>query len=374
MNAKHYRLTSVVVVLVLGLMLWVAVRVPTYYGGESRKPEDETSAEISHELQEVSRIESEVSAADFCAARARPAPFPSSVLTPEQTEARAELDAAAEEIRERLANSTDEELLLVAAMLEEPTDRMELFTRAMRANSGNALVVWYAVDWCSEYHEQLGCPLTDWENQLLLLDSQNSEAWIRVAANRLEADEEQAALRALQQAAAASETRIYWPESIEMFERALAAAGGSSFSVRASSAIGFAASHLPNYGDYVNMCREQSAKSQEWAYACLAYGESSKRQGRTVIGLSIAESIQEIALESLADERLAEVTAKNELDYEARLAIVTDSEKLAALSIPSIFFGYLNAHRARGEVEAMAYLREEADRWLARYESVECGP
>lgn len=316
-------------------------------------------------------------AADFCAARDRNDAVPVGDLPPGPLETPAvDREGVPAIVKERLAVSIDAEHLLVAAMFEERIDRMELVKRAMAADKDNALVVWHAVNWCSKYHEQTGCPLASWESQLLRLDGQNSEAWIRVAANRLEAGDEQAGLRALQQAASASESRIFWPESIEMIERSLAAAGSFSFPERASSAIGIAASNSPNYSDYMNMCREQSAKSRDWAYACLAYGEVNQRQGMTVIGRSIAGSIQEVALESLADERLTEIAARNERDRQARLAVATGNSgsETLALSIPSIFFGYLDAFRTRGEMEAMTYMREEGDRWLARYENVDCNP
>lgn len=353
------------------------MRVAVTDSEEYREPTAAAADENVRAAVGIPDAEAEQLAADFCAARERQDAVPFGDLPPGPSETPAvDRDGVPAVVKERLAVSIDAEHLLVAAMFEERVDRMELIGRAMAANKDNPLVVWYAVNWCSKYHEQTGCPLVSWESQLLRLDGQNSEAWIRVAANRLQAGDEQAGLRALQQAASASESRTFWPESIEMFERALTAVGGFSFPERASSAIGMAASNQPSYGDYMNMCREQSAKSRDWAYACLAYGELSQRQGMTVIGRSIAGSIQEVALESLADERLTEVATQNERDRRARLAVArgnSGSETLA-LSIPSIFFSYLDAFRARGEIEAMTYMREEADRWLALYENVDCSP
>ena len=74
------------------------------------------------------------------------------------------------------------------------------------------------------------------EDQLLKLDGQNSEVWIHVAARRLERGDSKGALAALQRAASATETNAYWPDTIELLERGLAAAGGYSFPERASIA------------------------------------------------------------------------------------------------------------------------------------------
>jgi hypothetical protein len=174
--------------------------------------------------------------------------------------------------------------------------------RAVALTPIDAFVLWGAVHICAEEREANGCLLRDWEERLLKVDGQNSESWIRVAANRYKAGEPDSALDALRHAATAAETRAYWADTIGMVERGFAAGSDYAFSERVLMAFGFAASELSNYRDYVTMCKEQSAKNVDWAYTCLAYGELVENQGKTDMGVSIARSIQLLALEALGGE------------------------------------------------------------------------
>jgi len=134
-----------------------------------------------------------------------------------------------------------------------PASRVELIDRAVSLTPNDAFVLWGAVHICTEERDQTGCPLRAWENRLLEIDGQNSESWVRVAANRYQAGDQDKALDALRHAATSGETRAYWTESIEMIERGLAAGSDYSFPERAGMAFGFAASMLPDYGDYLSL-------------------------------------------------------------------------------------------------------------------------
>ena len=195
-----------------------------------------------------------------------------------QEEIRAQVDAF-NELKRSLSDSLSEsavaEHLHVAALFEhDSVRRVEFLEKAISSSQSDPFLVWSAVRMCSDSAVSLDCPVDDWEQRLIAVDGQNSETWVRIAANDYAAGEIDAALEAMQHAATSAETRIYWTESVEMIERGLAAAGGRyPFSERAGMAFGFAATLLPAYGDYTRMCVEQAPRSAEWAYTCLGYGE-----------------------------------------------------------------------------------------------------
>ena len=324
--------------------------------------------------------EIELSIADVCAAAERAATSAPITYSAEATNTQiAEYKDAIRRVKERLIVSLDAEHLHLAAILEtDPVNRIELITKALVSGWNDAFLVWDAVRICAEAREQTSCPMHVWQDRLLALDGQNSEAWVRTAANRLLAGDNEAALRALQRAASAPESRVYWSESVEMIERGFAAASDYAFAERAAYGFGIAGSNQPDYLVYVSMCNVESAKSQEWAYACLAYGELVERQGRTDMGQSIARAIQERALQSLEDdERLAAVVARRELARRKRLESSNARHALSdaiMISNPTFFSRYLTAIRSQGEITAKAYLREETDRWLRQHKDLECIP
>ena len=319
--------------------------------------------------------------ADICADVEQASTSGDSELSDEEMSARmAAYKDAKRQATERLAVSQDAEHLHIAALLESnPANRIELITNAMKSSRNDAFLVWDAVRICTRVLKQTTCPLQEWEDRLLTIDGQNSEAWIRIAANRLHRGDDDGSLRAMQQAATSPVSRMYWTERIEAAERSLAAAGGFSFPERASYGVGISAQSLPKFGDYTKMCREKGAKNQEWAYACLAYGERLESQGKTLIGQSIAYALQEIALESLGDdERLATVAAREENARQDRndLFLVARRNQAAIIgwSNPTIFYGFLATIRSDGEMAAQVYLQDETDRWLRERPELGCTP
>ncbi|MDZ7768224.1 MAG: hypothetical protein U5K38_03725 [Woeseiaceae bacterium] len=73
------------------------------------------------------------------------------------------------------------------------------------------------------------------------------------------------------------------------------------------------------------MCEERSSQSVDWAYACLAYGELVENQGKTEMGVSIARSIQRLALEGLGEvDKAAEVQQRIDTRRQERLDSIKD--------------------------------------------------
>jgi hypothetical protein len=154
--------------------------------------------------------------------------------SPEETQARVEaFNNLKQTLSNRLSVSSSAEHLHLAALLErESVSRIDLMARAVALTPDDPFVLWGAVHICAEERAAKGCPLRDWEERLLKVDGQNSESWIRVAANRYKAGESDSALDALRHAATAAETRAYWTETIEMVERGFAAGSDYAFPER----------------------------------------------------------------------------------------------------------------------------------------------
>ena len=268
-----------------------------------------------------------------------------------------------------LVSRSAENLTSVALMtVDEPRERLDALRRAMSVGRHEAIVVWSAVQICDRSRPDRNCPDQEWEDELLKLDSENSEVWIRLAASRYDRGDTAKALDALRHAATAAETREYWPETIAMLERALDSAGGYSFPQRAALAFSFAADNLPDYAPYVNMCGRQSRIDAEWAQTCLEYGRLLERQGKTEIGLSIAQTIQIAALESVrnTEEALAVAARRDEATGDRVSEAAGERADAFVLSNTRLFAAYLAALRQRGERVARAEAVAEANRLADR--------
>ena len=275
------------------------------------------------------------------------------------------------------ASSSAEHLHLLAAVFEDdPAKRLELLDRAISRSPSDPFLVWGAVRICSEPIQSVPCPLRDWEQLLIAVDGQNSESWIRIAANRYAAGQHGAALEALRYASTAAESRTYWTETIEMIERGLAAGSDYAFAERAGMAVSSAASQLPRYGDYIQMCEERSAQSVDWAYTCLAYGETLENQGKTEVSVAIARSIQIHSLEVLGDlDKAAKVQRRIDKRNLERLDWTKNVdpaiEKLI-FSNPTLFSAYLATIRSEGEENAQRKIIEEIERLIEQRSDLTC--
>jgi hypothetical protein len=295
-------------------------------------------------------------------------------------EIQAQIDAFNEEmlsLSDSLSASSSAEHLHLAALVEnDPRLRIELLDRAISDNRDDAFLLWGAVQICSEIDEPATCPLRDWERHLIAVDGQNSESRVRVAANHYAAGEHDKALEAMRYASTAAESRAYWTETIEMIERGLAAGSDYAFPERAGMAVGVAASKQPRYGDYVTMCKEQSAQNVDWAYACLAYGELVENQGKTEMGVAIARSIQKLALEALGEwEKAAEVEERLQARRQERMDLIGDYDAVTErliFSNSTLFYSYLAAIRSEGELAARRKIAVEIERLLEQQPDLAC--
>lgn len=279
------------------------------------------------------------------------------------------------EVAESLFVSASPEHLYAAAILEDdPARRVSLIAEAVFRNNLDPLVLWGAVQICTEHQEWIPCPLQEWERRLVAVDSQNSEVWARVAANRYARGEYVEALEAMRRASVAAEAHSYWPEIIAMIERGYAAGSSLPFAQRAAMALG--AAPLPTYDGIFTMCREQAAQSREWAYTCLAYGQLLERQGRTELSAVMSRAIQRETLQAAGDEERARaVTARIESHRQARIESrdPMDSVTLHLLvTNPAVFSTYLEAIRSEGEMAAVAEVSAMVEEMVQRQPELAC--
>ena len=375
-------IVSIVVIALLGLAAIVAMR-ETAVGTNNVEtaevvPSPSSSPSPKSATPELPDADLGSALKDLCARSAQESR--DSNWSPEETQAQIQaFNELKRGLSNRLSVSSAAEHLHLAALLDSGSaSRVELIDRAVSLSPNDAFVLWGAVHICTEERNATSCPLRDWEKRLLDIDGQNSESWLRVAANRYQAGDPDSALDALRHAATSAETRAYWTDTIEMVERGFAAASDYSFSRRANLAVGLAASELPHYGDYTMMCKEQSAKSVDWAYACLAYGELVEYQGKNEMGVAIARSIQKLALEALGElgkaaevEQRLQARRQERMDWYGDYNAVTDR---LIFSNPTLFYTYLAAVKSQGELEARLYLTEEIERLLEQQPELACAP
>jgi hypothetical protein len=274
--------------------------------------------------------------------------------------------------RERLLVSRDAEHLAAAALLSRNVRyRVSDITRALATGRQNPAVVWTAVQICAAANDQVPCPAQQWEEQLLKLDGENSEVWIHIAARRLERGDARAALDAMQRAASTPESNAYWPDTVELLERGLAAAGGYSFPERAMLAFGVAAANQPDYASQLKMCKAQSEANRAWADACLRYGETAEGRRKTALGQASARTLQIEVLEVVGDaESIAQVRARGR-----RTVATTDERRRADALItsgPRPFARFLAKVRESGESAGVAYMLEEAASLSTEPTQAEC--
>ena len=378
MSAPRRSLAGLLAVVVLTLLL--------YYFGQrenSESPDPAAPAPIAANVEPTALPPPTFPAADLrsaltevCSGNVAESAY--LVLTKEEIQAATEiLDELKSNLSERLSVSSTAEHLHMAALLEDdPGLRIELLERAIAKSPSDPFLIWGAVQMCSEAIEFTRCPLREWERLLIAADGQNSESWIRVAANRYAANDVNAALEAMRHASTAAESRTYWTETIEMSERGLAAASDLAFPERVAMAFGFAGAGVPYYQDYVSMCEERSSQSVDWAYACLAYGELLEAQGKTEIGAAVALSIQRVALQGLGD---VDQTAKVKQRIEARRQAQRDSTKdfnptatRLIFSNPAVYSAYLAAIRSDGEEAAQRQIAMEIERLIEERPDLAC--
>jgi hypothetical protein len=336
---------------------------------------------------------------DFCAsARVEQWSRDLLALSGDSREAYAQIES---DTAARLSSSRDPAHLHAAALLDKaaagmvevangaqdadpdsPARQVAWISRALDADPDNPLHLWGAVQICmtasAEWKEnRAACPLGEWQARLLEVDPQNREVWAYAAVNLLAAGDESGALEAMQKAGALAESRVYWPETVEMLERSLQAATDWPFMARATEAFGVASRTVVNELRPMSLCRDQSEVSREWAYACLAYGQRNELDPPMERLRQVAVALQQYALSALDEEdQLAQLDARWLGQRQRRLEVAQaiGSRAVAVAVNPTLFARFLQLVRELGEFDAQIAFDREAQAWVNRHQGADCVP
>src|SRR5690606_12704681 len=158
------------------------------------------------------------------------------------------------------------------------------------------------------------------------------------------------ALMAMQGAASAPTSTYYWPETIGLIERALAAQSPMPFFDRFNNAFGSAAAAaLPQLSHLSRMCRESAATNRAWGEACLAVGVLQGTRNATMLAGSFSDGLREEALGAMGDvDRAAAVAQEHERAKARSRARLSDTmiamstlQSTLMASDPARFHAYL---------------------------------
>jgi hypothetical protein len=346
---------------------------------------DESSASIA--VSNDGLLDSEVAqcaqmlkeAADFVSSE-RNATRPLQAADPNDEQRLSEAQLA--NAQRRLAASSDPEYFLVAMLLTPPgrptsndasaeARLLDFGDRATR--SGSKLLAWHALRECAAAKQS--CPIAHLEQRLLEADRGNAEAWVLVATMKYERGDAAGALAAMQGAASAPTSTWYWPETIGLIERALAAQTEMPFADRLANAFGAGASALPSQSNVLRMCNAEAPASRAWGDACLAFGTLRAERNETDMARTIAYLLRERVLTARGDrERAAEASTARALFAVERSssgrALADAMQGLQSVLIeadPGRFRAYLGAIQHFGErAGARMFLRQEVPPLLER--------
>jgi hypothetical protein len=282
-------------------------------------------------------------------------------------------------LQRSLAGSTDPEIVLTTYALDQastaesndPPDYTSLLELGLgAAGSDSPLVAWNALKACALAEEY--CPFPHLEQRLLEIDRDNAEAWALVATIRHRRGDVAGALAAMQGAARASSSTLYWSETLTLIERSLAAQTALPFAVRLVPAYDMTtAMGLPVQS---RMCQVESATSRAWAEACLALGTLRTETDNTILERGLGYSMREQALTALGDlEAAAEVAEEHALFSDERSAGGSDWSMWRArlqgalISNPGKWHAFIGAIQEFGEMEGLRqFLRREVPPLLER--------
>ncbi|WOJ98190.1 hypothetical protein R0137_06390 [Congregibacter brevis] len=275
-------------------------------------------------------------------------------LSSEQASAKMAADTAAF-VEVLSASSTSEHLHIAAHFESDSSEKLQLIERALSINPWEPMLSCGAVQVCLDVTPALECPLREWGQRLVDVDSDNSEAWAMVAANEFSSGRTDVALEALKRASAASESNMYWTDYIGAIERSLAATTNDEFPTRAVTSMSRAP--LPSYGHVLEMCRAAASLTDEWGATCIRYGRLLASQGRTEFGFAIGRAVERVVYEGLGDtDTVAFLKAKALIERKERVATGVEYSPafdVLMLSTPEGFHSYLEAIRTKGEATAL---------------------
>lgn len=274
------------------------------------------------------------------------------------------------------AHQADLDAYLTAFLLDRPEARVSTDPAALQrlgelglraAGSDSPLVAWHALRVCAEAGQS--CPFAELEPRLLRTLRANGEAWVLAASIRHQRGDAAGALAAMQSAVKSTTWSWYWPETIDMVERMLAARTTVPYPDRVGVAFDVGAtSGSPAQSYLLKMCRTESASSREWGDACLALGTWRAKHSQTEAAGGFAHPMRVDALRALGNFDGAAQAAADDARYQAGrqaggIELRTAKGQLAQALIesdPAQLREYLGNIRQLGETRgARQFLRQE---------------
>jgi hypothetical protein len=276
----------------------------------------------------------------------------------------AEYESQREQMLRVLEKSHDAEHLMVAALAARPDDAdraLMLLGDAAFRNPANPMIASQLLDLCLDTgHCSRARP--EMERNLVAADKANVLAWVQVARSRLSRDDEQGALSAMREAAAAAIVEDYLVEYAMTYDRALAASSDLEPYARMYAAFMHAAGVFASETLIFEDCRERAPDSAEWADLCIRVAERLEQDGRTMMLQSIGLGMQAILYKLVGDTREQERTLDRERAFRARFdPLLHRAVRVEELGDATVMRRFLEIFDASGELEAMQYLADEVE-------------
>jgi len=276
----------------------------------------------------------------------------------------AEFKAQQEQMLRVLRRSDDAEHLMAAALVswrDDADSALLLLGDAAARDPSNPMIASQALELCLEIgHCSRARP--EMERNLIAADKANVLAWLQVARSRLSRDDEDGALSAMREAAAAAVVDDHFTEYVLTFERSLAASTNHTAHERMGFAFGHAATAFSGSLLTSADCRERAPVSAEWSDVCVRVGERMESDGRTLLttalGIEMQASMYELSGDSRAHGRVLE---RLQAFREIYRPLVARSGRAERLEDATVYRRYLEIFDASGEVEAMQYLAGEVE-------------
>ena len=282
-----------------------------------------------------------------------------------------QVQVALNQLRRAAIDPSGDDALLASVLLvpradtspQDAADQLrELGQRAVV--SRNPLLAWHALRACVRAGGS--CPITHLEAELLQTQPQNAEAWALAAELRYGRGDAGGALAAMEHAAAAQTANWYWPESVAVIKRAMAAQTDIPYADRVATAFGAMAAAVSPWANA--LCQAESRSSRCWAEACLALAKLRAEHNETHLGRTLGYGLQASMQRVLGDEQGA--MEAETLRLKANAAQLTGGPAMSAaltqlglvlLAADPVQLGnFLDDIRASGEMEALRRLPQQA--------------
>lgn len=266
----------------------------------------------------------------------------------------------------RLSTSRDAETLLAAALMsgfESSERQLALLEQAAGSSPTHPLIAWNRLRICRE-GKDVTCDFPAVEASAIRVDGDNGAVWMQIAMLRLDKGDQDAAAEAVRHAITAPRFDHYFIDHALLFERALSTLGGSSYTERVISGIGYSAAMLVGYYGITEHCGGASQSDSVWIELCDQLGAKMLADSKDLLDQSLGTSLRKIAArQSGNDEQYAKALAR-EAEFKRRYLSFTASRDAHVLleNDEAALRRYIENFSIYGERVALTRLRTEAER------------